>query len=191
MNSEKSIIAHTTMIASVIILRTSHNDSERQLGSASVVTAGGCDKRHPVNIAGQGKFRKSDFGLNSNSDDQRDQDNQGKDCPKNMRIVPSVPESLPVISSVFGYSFSLHRIQPGSTKLMRIAKNNPVDQARKTCAKHYGYDIPLPSYHPEKCDGADSDSEPIDYAITGKNHVQGKPDGQIEHYADHGCGDGG
>jgi hypothetical protein len=66
-------------------------------------------------------------------------------------------------------------------------KNHPEDQARKTSTKHYGYDIPLPSQHPDKCDGADSDGEPIDHAITGKDHVQGKPDRQIEHYAHHRC----
>jgi hypothetical protein len=76
-------------------------------------------------------------------------------------------------------------------QLMIITKEHPEDQARKTRTKHYGYDIPLPSHHPDKCDGANNDGEPIHHAITGKNHVQAEPDGQIEHYADHGRGDGG
>ena len=56
---------------------------------------------------------------------------------------------------------------------MIITKEHPEDQARKTRTKHYGYDIPLPSHHPDKRDGANNDGEPIDHAITGKNHVQG------------------
>jgi hypothetical protein len=74
---------------------------------------------------------------------------------------------------------------------MKIAKEHSEDQAGKTCTKHDGYNIPLPSHHPDKRNGANNDGEPIDHAITGKNYVQAEPDGQIEHYADHGRGDGG
>ena len=53
------------------------------------------------------------------------------------------------------------------------------DEARKTCAKHDGHDIPFPADHSGECNEADEDGEPIDGVGTWKDHVQAEPDGQI------------